>query len=455
VRQSQAALWNAIAGSVCGFVLAVSPARAEPPSSGRLVEPGRPAVTQGRADDVSIEAQEKLAEVRRQQVTADVEGRLREAQDLAVRKSPQAALNTLRLAQSVVRGADDLPEGDRDALDRRIQAQMLSTVRAEERNDAERAEALRREAMAHQRSRALEDLSRNQDTVETMMAQFDTLMAQGQYSTLYNGGLGDIAASTAPFGDARLLAQKARALDPESTAPRAGMSTAQTTGFLAQGLAFEGLKENRFMHSLQDVDRAAIPFPDTQVIQHPEAEHWRGLSERRIKRYGNATDLFDRDAKTKAILAKLEEPISMSFANETPLEDVLKYIRSASQGPNDSGIPIYVDPVSLQEVERTLQSPVQLDLEGVPLKTTLRLLLKQLGLTYTVKNGVVMITSEDSKDQPTEVRVYPIADLAIIPMSLISGSGGGGMGGGGQFGGGQFGGGQFGGGPGGGGLGFR
>jgi hypothetical protein len=77
-----------------------------------------------------------------------------------------------------------------------------------------------------------------------------------------------------------------------------------------------------------------------------------------------------------------------------------------------------------------MTSPVTLDLEGVPLKTTLRLLLKQLGLTYTVKDGLLTITSESSEDQPTEIRVYPVADLAIIPLSLMGGGGmmGGGMG---------------------------
>ncbi|MBV8234029.1 MAG: hypothetical protein JO329_28960, partial [Planctomycetaceae bacterium] len=95
------------------------------------------------------------------------------------------------------------------------------------------------------------------------------------------------------------------------------------------------------------------------------------------------------------------------------------------QGPNDTGIPIYVDPVGLQEAEKTMTSPVTLDLEGVPLKTTLRLLLKQLGLTYTVKDGLLTITSESSEDQPTEIRVYPVADLAIIPLSLMGGGIGG------------------------------
>jgi hypothetical protein len=62
-------------------------------------------------------------------------------------------------------------------------------------------------------------------------------------------------------------------------------------------------------------------------------------------------------------------------------------------------------------------------------------LLKQLGLTYTVNDGLLTITSEDSVDRPTEIRVYPVADLAIIPLSL-AGMGGGGLGGQGQGGGG-------------------
>ena len=65
-----------------------------------------------------------------------------------------------------------------------------------------------------------------------------------------------------------------------------------------------------------------------------------------------------KDAKSLAILAKLEEPVAMSFPNETPLEDLLKYIKQASTGPNGTGIPIYVDPLGLQEADRTLTATV-------------------------------------------------------------------------------------------------
>ena len=110
-----------------------------------------------------------------------------------------------------------------------------------------------------------------------------------------------------------------------------------------------------------------------------------------------------REPASTAVLKKLETPISMSFPNETPLEDVLKYIKSATQGPADTGLPIYVDPIGLNEAEKTMTSPVTLDLEGVPLRITLRLLLKQLGLTYDVKEGLLTITSEKSEYRPVPI----------------------------------------------------
>jgi hypothetical protein len=389
-----------------------------------------PAAPAAREAKATLEDAARLETIKRQQLTDDIGQRLQQARQLLSSGQPEAALNALRLAQNVVRSDAQVDQAARDTLDRQIQAQLLSTVRAEERIVAERAELNRRGAMAEQQQRALDVLSRNQETVNAMMVQFDSLMSQGIYNVLYNGGTGDIAAATAPFGEARLLAQQARALVPNDPTPRAGMSVAMTMGFWAQEHAFEDLKEYRFMLTMQDVARAAVPFPDSQIIEYPPADRWRALSESRRAKYGKAVDLLARDKKTQAIVAKLDEPISMNFANETPLEDVLKYIKSATQGPNDSGIPIYVDPVGLQEAEKTLTSPITLDLEGVPLKTTLRLLLKQLGLTYTVKDGLLTITSASSEDQPTEIRVYPVADLSIIPLSLMGGGGMGGMGGG-------------------------
>jgi hypothetical protein len=89
----------------------------------------------------------------------------------------------------------------------------------------------------------------------------------------------------------------------------------------------------------------------------------------------------------------LEEPIKMSFANETPLEDVLQSIKSTIKESGHLEIPIYLDPWGLSDAEKTATSVVTIDLDGVPLKTSLRLVLKQLDLAYCVKDGVLIISS--------------------------------------------------------------
>jgi len=120
----------------------------------------------------------------------------------------------------------------------------------------------------------------------------------------------------------------------------------------------------------------------------------------------------ETDPRDLLIKAKLEEPISMSFANETPLDDILKYIRAATKGSFDSGIPIYVDPAGLRRAGQTTSSVVSLDLDGLPLRTTLAILLKQLGLTYQVRDGLLTITAGDF---PVLSPMDPLAPISLPP----------------------------------------
>jgi hypothetical protein len=108
----------------------------------------------------------------------------------------------------------------------------------------------------------------------------------------------------------------------------------------------------------------------------------------------------DQAAKT---WLKLQEPISVSFANETPLEDFLKFLKDATRGKDkEPGIRFFVEPGGLQEAEKTMTSPIVIDLEEVPLAMVLELTLHQLNLRYYVqKDGIVMVTSESTDDPGT------------------------------------------------------
>jgi hypothetical protein len=116
----------------------------------------------------------------------------------------------------------------------------------------------------------------------------------------------------------------------------------------------------------------------------------------RIRQEMSETAVFAKDASpnTSEVMAKLEKLIVMPFSAPTPLDDILRYIKKATKGsPNDREIAIIVVPGALEEVKVSLSSVVIIDVEGVPLKTSLRLVLKQLGLAYVVKEGRVIVNT--------------------------------------------------------------
>jgi hypothetical protein len=101
----------------------------------------------------------------------------------------------------------------------------------------------------------------------------------------------------------------------------------------------------------------------------------------------------------------------MPFADETTLEDVLKRVRTSTRGEDGRRIPIYINPIELQKAEKTMQSSVVIDLEGVPLRTSLRLVLSQLGMIYSVKDGMIVIEFEG--DGGTHLPVAPDSFLVV------------------------------------------
>jgi RNA polymerase sigma factor (sigma-70 family) len=141
-----------------------------------------------------------------------------------------------------------------------------------------------------------------------------------------------------------------------------------------------------------------------------ESEVW--LAQARAGKAEKASDTRSgpgNDPQSRRIHAKLELALTMSFAEETPLDDVLKHIKQATKSTElPKGIPIYVDPIALQEAEKSLTSTITMDLDGVPLRRTLQLLLKQLGLVYYVYDGMLHITSEESEDTNPTLEPSPI-----------------------------------------------
>jgi hypothetical protein len=121
-----------------------------------------------------------------------------------------------------------------------------------------------------------------------------------------------------------------------------------------------------------------------------------------------------RQYGTEGICDALEQPIALTYPDDAPLEEVFKEIKKqTTRNPKlpklPSGIPIYVDPIGLQETERSLGSTVKRppSADTLALGEHLRRVLGPLGLGYSVKDGFLMITAKDSIDEPLGEDVDP------------------------------------------------
>src|SRR5262249_28179550 len=74
----------------------------------------------------------------------------------------------------------------------------------------------------------------------------------------------------------------------------------------------------------------------------------------------------------------MQRPFTLPFATPTSLSDVCEYLRKTLKAP------VVLDRAALDRLEIEPEDEVQLQLEGVRLKTGLKLLLDQVGMTYQV-----------------------------------------------------------------------
>ena len=118
-----------------------------------------------------------------------------------------------------------------------------------------------------------------------------------------------------------------------------------------------------------------------------------------IAQLGAELAATESNPRNDAVLKALDEPLTLSFDKPTRLADVLKYIKTTLAKSGRPPLPIYVDPKGLEDAEVKPEATVVIDLEGAPLKTSLRLLLKQLGLAYCVRDGVIIISSVEGVRQ--------------------------------------------------------
>lgn len=110
------------------------------------------------------------------------------------------------------------------------------------------------------------------------------------------------------------------------------------------------------------------------------------------------------DKKEQKILAALKEEVSVEFL-DTPLIDVVQFLSEMTK------VPMIVDQMALDDEGIPSDEPITLTLAGVSLRSTMKMMFDDLGLTWVIEDEVLKITSKTKAEEKQISRVYPVADL--------------------------------------------
>ncbi len=120
--------------------------------------------------------------------------------------------------------------------------------------------------------------------------------------------------------------------------------------------------------------------------------------------------------KEREIESKLHTKVTLNFTN-APLRQVMDDLRASY------GINIYVDQQALDQEGVSMERSVSVKLEEVSLKSVLNLILKQVHLTYIIKDEVLQVTTEAAARGRMQRVTYQVADLVIpVPSSVDAAS---------------------------------
>jgi hypothetical protein len=113
-----------------------------------------------------------------------------------------------------------------------------------------------------------------------------------------------------------------------------------------------------------------------------------------------------RTPAAEKIEKALKEPTELEFI-ETPLRDVMDYLKKKHK------IEIQIDRKALDDVGLDPSTtPITKNLKGISLRSALRLIFRDLDLTYVIQDEVLLITTPEEAETRLTTRIYAVGDLS-------------------------------------------
>lgn len=217
------------------------------------------------------------------------------------------------------------------------------------------------------------------------------------------------------YAEAELVVRRLRELDSEHPIVKQLTVHSKMVRRLRNDVAVRDLKEQGFVDAMGSVDRASIPFDDSQPVSF-DGKRWNDIvSKRKPLAPGEAPPRSPRELE---IMQKLRSNVSLEFESE-PLAKVIDYLGKLTD------INIVLDQTGLAEEGVTTDTPVTIKLNHeIQLRSALKLILEELHLNYVIEDEVLKITSEQSRRGKLWKKTYYVADLVIpipnfVPTSKV------------------------------------
>jgi hypothetical protein len=280
----------------------------------------------------------------------------------------------------------------------------LEQIRRLKRVEAQKTEADIRDAvkeavslMKSDPSTALEILEAALNTAEKDPALSDT--QRDALKKLVNGHIRDAKGAggkseAKEANTARQKEAKSRKDDERSrVADEARDTIERARAGIRQSREVRGKQASGLAGVDRDVGKSATP--STQDMEFPK--NWKEL----VAKRGNGPQMTKAE---KALMKALDSVIEANFDNNR-FEDVIKYLEEKT------GVTILLDKLALEQQAVTYETTVKFRARKVTMRTVLRRILGDLGLTYYIKDEAIQVTSPDKAKDVTSLRTYYLGDI--------------------------------------------
>lgn len=333
------------------------------------------------------------------QVAAEALRRSVQVEIEAARKSmaddPQAVIDSLKRLNDHVLGSADLSATERAELHQQVGAALQEAARRSVERDNAAQDRFASEAAARERQHALAAIESRQMRIDQLTKRIHSLLKEDRFE----------------------LAEEAASIAAEMAGPAESFKASlplntRTAKYARDAAVTRAERQKGMVATLHSAEVAHVPQSDEPPIVYIDAAQWQELSQRRGK---YSTDMYEEKPAEARIRAALDEVTELEFA-ETPLGDIVSYLKDRH------GIEIQLDTKSLDEIGGGSDTPVTIQVRGVTLRSALRLLLRQLDLTYTVQDEVLLITTPETAAAMIVPHEYRVGDI-VLPIQNLSGFG--------------------------------